>query len=120
MPAIMASNFRAYTEIGKRIAALGKRQKHIARVLGVSQQSVSKKLRGGSAILLSDLEKLSAAYGVPLTFFFEDRPLDPEFAVAVEHIKADGGPMRDLVVFARQLPPTDQKKLLAIAGTLAR
>jgi transcriptional regulator with XRE-family HTH domain len=116
----MASNFKAYTEVGKRIAALGKRQKHIARVLGVRQQSVSKKLRGGSAILLSDLEKLSEAYGVPLTFFFEDKPLDPEFAVAVEHIKTDGGPMRDLVVFARQLPPTEQKQLLAIAGTLAR
>jgi transcriptional regulator with XRE-family HTH domain len=110
---------RAYTEIGKRIASLAKGQKHIARVLGLSQQSVSRKLRGGSAILLSDLEKLIEAYGVPITYFFEDEPPDPEFAVAVEHIKAEGGPLRDLVVFARQLPPSDQEKLLAIAETLA-
>jgi len=115
----MVSNFKAYTEVGRRIAALAKYQKHIARVLGISQQSVSKKLRGRAAILVSDLEKLSTVYGVPLTYFFEDEPSDPEVAAAVEHVKADGGPMRDLVMFARRLPPTDQKKLLAIAGTLA-
>ncbi len=52
----MARSSRAYTEIGKRIVALGEnRQKNIARVLGMSLESVSKKLRGRTAILLSDL-----------------------------------------------------------------
>ena len=116
----MASNIRAYTEVGRRIAALGKRQKHIARILGISQQSVSKKLRGETAILLRDLERLSEAYGVPLTYFIEDGPTDPELAAAMEHVRTEHGPLRDLVVFARGLPASDQSKLLAIAGTLAR
>ncbi|MHC4252665.1 MAG: helix-turn-helix domain-containing protein [Planctomycetota bacterium] len=116
----MAHKLRAYTEVGQRIAALGKRQKYIARVLGVSQQTVSKKLRDGCAILLRDLEKLSKTYKVPLTYFVEDGPPDPERAPAVERIQARRGPLRDLVVLARRLPARDQRKLLAIARTLGK
>ncbi len=116
---IMARKIREYTEVGKRIAALGKRQKNIARSLGVSQQTVSKKLRGECAIMLSDLEMLSKAYGVSLTHFFEEEdPGDPKLAAALEHIRCERGPLQDLVVFASKLRPSDQKKLLAIARTL--
>jgi transcriptional regulator with XRE-family HTH domain len=115
---IMARTFRAYTEIGKKIAALGKRQKNIARSLGVSQQTVSKKLRGECAIMLSDLEMLSKAYGVSLTYFFEEGPGDPELAAVRERLRCERGPLRDLVVFADKLRPSDQEKLLAIARTL--
>ena len=52
----MARKVKAYTDIGRRIADLGKRQRQIAKVLRVSQQTVSKKLRGETAMLLSDLE----------------------------------------------------------------
>ncbi|MHC4247741.1 MAG: helix-turn-helix domain-containing protein [Planctomycetota bacterium] len=115
----MVGNVRAYTEVGHRIAALGKRQKHIARVLGVTQQTVSEKLRGECAILLSDLEKLSKAYGVPLTYFVEEGAGDPELAAAVERVRTERGPLRDLVTFACELQPSDQEKLLVIARTLA-
>jgi len=63
---------RQYSRLGKRIAALGKRQRDIARVLGVSQQTVSKKLLGQTGISVVDLEMLAVHYGVPMTYFFED------------------------------------------------
>lgn len=110
-------NVRVYTEVGNRIAALAKYQKNIARVLGLSQQTVSKKLRGECAILLSDLEALSKEYGVPLTYFFEESLTDPEFAAAAEHVQKERGPLRNLLVFARNLRHSDQEKLLAIART---
>ena len=69
---IMVRKVRDYTAIGDRITTLGKRQREIAGVLGVSQQTVSKKLRGETAILLSDFEKIAAHYKVPLTYFFEE------------------------------------------------
>jgi hypothetical protein len=59
---------RPYTKYGDRIAALGT-QKEIAGVLGIAQQSVSTKLRGRSAIMLSDLEKLAKKFKVPMTYF---------------------------------------------------
>jgi transcriptional regulator with XRE-family HTH domain len=59
-----------YTLYGERISALG-RQIVIAKVLGVSQQTVSKKQLGKLAILLSDLEKLSKKFKVPMTYFVE-------------------------------------------------
>jgi transcriptional regulator with XRE-family HTH domain len=110
---------RDYTEVGRRIAALGKRQTNIARSLGVSQQTVSKKLRGECAILLSDLEMLSKVYGVPLTYFFEEKdPWAPELAAALERVRSERGLLQDLVVLASKLRPSDQEKLLAITRTL--
>ncbi|MHC5054595.1 MAG: helix-turn-helix domain-containing protein [Planctomycetota bacterium] len=61
---------RKYTRIGRRIAELG-RQVDLAKALGMSQQTVSKKLRGECAILLSDLERLAMKYNLSLTWFFE-------------------------------------------------
>jgi len=61
---------RAYCRIGRRLAELG-RQRELAKALGVSQQTVSKKLRGETAISLSDLERIAKKYNVPFTWFFE-------------------------------------------------
>ena len=60
-----------YTNIGCRIVSKGGTQVKISKMLGISQQTVSKKLRGETAIMLSDLEKLSKRMKVPITFFFE-------------------------------------------------
>ncbi len=109
----MIQGYKTYTEIGNKIAALGKRQTDIARVLGVSQQTISKKLRGGCAILVSDLETLSKAYGIPLTYFFEEEPGDAEFAQALERIKTSAE-LRNLVIHASQLRGGDLRKFLAI------
>jgi transcriptional regulator with XRE-family HTH domain len=63
---------RQYSRLGKRLAALDKRQSDIARVMGISQQSVSKKLRGEIYVTVAEIEMLAAHYGVPITHFFED------------------------------------------------
>lgn len=59
---------RKYTAVGKRIATLGTQVK-IAKALGISQQTISKKLRGETAIFLSDLQRLAKKFRVPLCFF---------------------------------------------------
>ncbi len=59
-----------YTLYGERISALGK-QAMIAKALGLSQQTVSKKLRGECAILLSDIEKLAKKFKKPMRYFVE-------------------------------------------------
>ena len=61
-----------YTPVGKRIARFGPQYK-LARILGVSQQTVSKKLRGKCAIMLSDLEKLARAFDTPIGVFFDSK-----------------------------------------------
>ena len=60
---------RKYTPMGERIAQFGK-QYELARLLGVSQQTISKKLRGECAILVADLEKLARRLHVPIGAFF--------------------------------------------------
>ena len=61
---------RKYNRIGTRLAELG-RQVDLAKALGISQQTVSKKLRGECAIMLSDLERLAKKFKIPVTWFFE-------------------------------------------------
>ncbi len=63
---------KCYTRLGERIAALARRQWELGDVLGVSQQTISKKLRGETAILVADLEKLARHYKVHMAYFFED------------------------------------------------
>lgn len=58
---------RKYTDDGHRIASLG-RQADLAKVLGVSQQTVSKKLRGEAGIFLRDLRKLAKKFRKPVCF----------------------------------------------------
>jgi hypothetical protein len=43
----------------------------VLSALGISQQTVSKKLRGETAILLSDLERIAKKFKLPVTWFFE-------------------------------------------------
>ena len=46
-------------------------QAEIAKALGVSQQTVSKKLRGECGLYVTDLEKPSKAFGKPMRYFVE-------------------------------------------------
>ena len=110
---------RPYTTCGERIAALGK-QKEIASAMKCSQQSVSAKLRGENATTFSDLVKLATHYDLPLTYFVEDGPCDPELSSVEERIRAEPGPLRDLAVSACSLSRADQEELLEIAEVLAR
>ncbi len=61
-----------YSRLAKRIAALDKRQSDLGRVLGVTQQTVSKKLLGETGVSIVDLEMLAVLYGVHISYFFED------------------------------------------------
>jgi transcriptional regulator with XRE-family HTH domain len=115
----MVRRVRDYTPIGDRISTLGRRQRMIAGVLGVSQQTVSKKLRGETAILLSDLEKIAAHYKVPLTYFFEEEPGSPELVVAWQRILRTPGAIQDLVVLLSQLSQGDVRRILEIARVVA-
>lgn len=73
MPRKQKRGHAAYSKYGRRIAALAPTQADIARVLRVSQQTVSKKLRGECAIMVSDLEKLAKHFKVPMIHFFEGK-----------------------------------------------
>ena len=118
MPRRAKRKVRAYTAIGWRIAALAKNQHALAKVLGVSQQTVSKKLRGECAILLADLETLSKAYKVPTTYFFEEGDDAPEFAANWERVRKAPGPVRELMSLACNLPAPKVKGLLKTAKAL--
>lgn len=59
----VAANVRA--EVARRQDT----QADVARVLGLSQQSVSKKLRGAVPFDLDQLEALALHYGVPVEQF---------------------------------------------------
>ncbi len=111
----MARKIRAYTAVGKRIAFLGKRQQAIAKALRISQQTVSKKLRGETAILLSDFEKLSKYYKVPLTFYFEPEDMSPAVSNALEAIRNKPGPHQELATVVGKLSTKAAEKLLAKA-----
>lgn len=71
---------QAYTLLGEKISKLAKNQSEIAQTLELTQQSVSAKLCGKVVWLISDLEKLSKQYDVPLLFFVEESITDPEVA----------------------------------------
>jgi transcriptional regulator with XRE-family HTH domain len=108
---------RDYIRIGLRIAALGKRQRHIAAVLGVSQQTVSKKLRGETAILLSDLERLATHYSVPMTYFFEDDEA-PDLYAAIKAVAGASRSHRDLVIMLGGVPEEKVRQVRDIARVM--
>ena len=114
----MAKQLRAYTEIGKRIAALAKTQKPIARALGIERQTVSRKLLGSCSISLSDLETLSKAFKVPMAYFLTEEPPDPKLEALLKRVRSKGRMLRNLMVLARKLSAGDQKKLVAEAEEL--
>ena len=116
----MASKLRAYTEIGKRIAALAKTQKPIAQALGIERQTVSRKLLGSCSISLSDLETLSKAFKVPMTYFFGEGTPDPKSATLRKRIRSKGRTLRNLLVLAGKLSARDQKRLVAEAKALKK
>jgi transcriptional regulator with XRE-family HTH domain len=115
---IMGGGFRAYTEIGHRIAALARNLRELAGVLGFSPQTVSKKLRGECAIFPSDLESFARHYKVSLHYFFDEPGYTPELAAGWQRIRRMPPEAHELVCFAAQLPEGDVRELLQIAKAL--
>jgi transcriptional regulator with XRE-family HTH domain len=65
----MARKIRNYSLVGRKIAALGVRQVDLAKVLRVSQQTISKKMRGEVVTTVRDLRTLAKKFKKPLCFF---------------------------------------------------
>lgn len=59
-----------YTNIGTKIASLGT-QVEVGTALSLSQQTVSKKLRGEVGIFLADIEELALQFNKTVTWFFQ-------------------------------------------------
>ena len=114
---------RKYTTLGERIVKLaGGRQKPIAKALGVSQQTVSKKMRGECAISVSDLEKLAKAYSVGMDYWFHPFDFDdadPSLARAVEKFRRNASPWRDAAVVLADMEPHDAEMAQKILETVA-
>ena len=63
---------KVYTNLGSRIMSRFKTQKQLAKLMGLSQQTVSKKLRGETEFMVkSDLEHLAKILKVQVSWFFE-------------------------------------------------
>ena len=107
----MARKRCLYTDVGKRIAALAKDQTELGRILGVSKQSISLKLRGENALFVSDLEKLASHYGVPLTYFVEDPHKSPELTPCWKRLRRMSPEAHEIVCIASKLPAPDVRKL---------
>jgi len=116
----MACKLKNYTEMGRRIAALAETQKPIARALGLTQQTASKKLNGHVVITVSELKKLAKAFKVPMAYFFEAGEPDPKVDALLRRVRSKGRTLRDLLVLAGKLSARDQKKLAAAARAFAR
>ena len=67
---------RRYTPLGNRIAELGSSQRELAKIMKLSQQTISKKMRGEVTVAVSDLEMLAKHFKVPMTYFFEVEGMD--------------------------------------------
>ena len=78
----MASRSKKHTPMGRKIAAIAGSQAEIAKVLGLTQQSISGKMTGKIAITVKDLEMISAHYSIPMIYF-----VSPEI-VTVEATRA--------------------------------
>lgn len=116
---------RIYTLIGKRIASLAKtkrKQRELGRILGRTQQAISYKLRGESAITCSELEKLAKHYGVSVLYFFEEEDSDgDDLSAACDRVRKKGGPVKELAVLASELSSAEARKALkAVRVLLAR
>jgi len=109
---------RRYTPLGNRIIELGGQQSVLAQILQVSQQTISKKLRGLCAISVSDLEKLAKHFKVPMTAFFEAAGLDG--AVLKDfHAMFRAKPLEvDRILDAFKLNPANLTHLAQVAASL--
>ena len=110
--------WRDYTPMGARIAELagpkGAQQK-LAGVLGLSQQTVSKKLRGECPIKLQEIERLADHYKVDLDYFLDGHG-SPAFEKAVSVLRAATGPdRRALAEFAAFADGENVRRALQVA-----
>ena len=111
---------RRYTPLGNRIAELGGTQTALAKAMKISQQTISKKMRGEVAIAVSDLEKLAKHFKVPMTYFFAAEGLDGSILAAF-HAMVKAKPQEvDAILDAFRTNPDIITHLSHIAHAMTR
>ncbi len=107
-----------YTPMGKKIFQLCDNQAELARILDLTQQSISGKLTGKIAITLKDLELLAKHYNVPMFFFLLPDEVTTELATSVETLVTGPAALKGLVEVATSLPEPFMRSLLGAAQAL--
>ena len=90
---------KAYGDLGTKIMQCFKTQYELANVMGISQQTTSKKLRGEIVFTLVDLEKIAKHLSVPVAAFFTTDTLEesklftwlkknPKILAGLQNVKA--------------------------------
>jgi transcriptional regulator with XRE-family HTH domain len=115
----MARLIRAYTALGTRINEVGKRQQIIADAMGISQQTVSKKLRGETAVLVRDLEKLADHFELPMSYWFDGDGLPPATTRAIRTL-TDSKTHTAAALILADLSAADAERARAYMGRLQR
>ena len=115
------STRKQYIPIGTKIARLAKNHLELAKVMQLTPQSISAKLRGKVVVTLRDLETLSSHYDVPLIYFVGPESMTPE--LARKFAKALAGPFdfQDFQVIVEVmacLPPSFGHQLFGTAKVI--
>ena len=90
--------------MGLRIARLARNQEEIATVLGLSQQSVSGKLRGEIAISLEDLILLAKHFHVSPSYFFMDENVSQALLAAWDKVLQGPEELQIALALGSELP----------------
>ncbi len=101
------------------MAKLAGNQGDIAKVLGLTQQSVSGKLRGNIVISLEELKRLAAHYQVPLSYFFLDQDVAPSMLAAWDRLAAGPVEVQQALALASQLPREFTIQLWTVVRAMA-
>ncbi len=114
----MGSRSRKYTPMGRKIAELSVNQAEIARILGLTQQSVSGKFTGKIAITVRDMEKLSTYFDVPMVYFVSPESVTIEAARAYMQILAGPPETIKTMEIAASFDRTFSRQLYGIAQSM--
>lgn len=93
-----------YTELGRKIARLASSQNELAEILGLTQQSISGKLRGRIAISIDDLRSLAEHYAVPITYFFVPEGVSAKTVESLEALAQCSPDLQEAIMIASDLP----------------
>lgn len=115
----MARKVLSYTQLGQRIASLVQSQEEVARILNLTQQSVSGKLRGEIAISLEDLQRLAKHHDVPLSYFFLQREVPSSLLTAWERVLDGPVELQQALSLSSKLPREFSIQLWMVVRAMA-
>lgn len=107
-----------HTALGKKALALAKTQAELAKILELSQQSVSAKLVGRTIFTLEDLERISKHYDVPIIYFFGPDYLTAEMARTCEKILQSPPEIHQAMEIAASFPKPFAKLVLNMVRSI--